>query len=99
MIKKAGGKLHSSFELGILTHITERFTAGAFKYAIEKVLTPRRISKLEDKPLTINEFIGPLSASDFYVSVEENILWLKFTHDACKYKARALKAGLIIANE
>jgi len=35
---------------------------------------------MDEKPLTINEFIGPLSASDFYVNYDDNILWLKFTH-------------------
>lgn len=49
--------------MNTLAHVTERYTAGSFKYAIDRVLTERRISKLEAKPLDLKEFLGPLSAS------------------------------------
>ena len=63
LVESAGGHLTGNFDLNTLAHITERYPAGSFKYVINKVLTERRISKLDKKPLTLNEFIGPLSAS------------------------------------
>lgn len=53
MIDRAGGKLTSAFDLNTLAHMTERYPAGSYQFAIQKVLTTRRLAKLEKKPLQI----------------------------------------------
>lgn len=50
-----------SFPLSTIAHITEGFTAGNYKEAIFKVLTERRIQHLNERALTVSEFINPLS--------------------------------------
>ena len=60
-IENAGGKLRQDFPLSTLAHISEGYSADAIKKTIEKVLTIFRKSKIEQRPLTLSEFIGPLS--------------------------------------
>ena len=75
LVQKAGGSLTENFNLNTMAHITERYPTGSvgrspqphsclfskFQQVIEKVLTERRLKKLEQKPLELKEFIGPLS--------------------------------------
>jgi SpoVK/Ycf46/Vps4 family AAA+-type ATPase len=42
MVERAGGTLKENFPLSTLSYITEGYTAGSFKRAIDKVLTERR---------------------------------------------------------
>lgn len=42
MVERAGGILKENFPLSTLAYITEGYTAGSFKRAIDKVLTERR---------------------------------------------------------
>ena len=54
-------KLPPEFPLSTLAHITEGYAAGSIKQTCENVLTEFRKGKLEVRPLTLSEFIGPLS--------------------------------------
>ena len=60
-IEKAGGELKSDFPISTLAHISDGYSAGSIKKTCENVLTIFRKSKLEQRPLTLAEFIGPLS--------------------------------------
>jgi len=88
MIRRAGGgKLTTAFDLNTLAHMTERYPAGSYQYAIEKVLTTRRKNKLDKKPLTVNEFLAPLSSS-YCLYDDDNKNFQKFTDEICLYKKR-----------
>jgi len=47
--------------LSTLAHISIGYSAGSIKETCEKVLTEYRIRNQDYRPLTLNEFIGPLS--------------------------------------
>ncbi len=50
-----------TFPMSAVLNVTEGFTAGSIKMAIDNVLTERRVKRLIERPLTFNELIGPLS--------------------------------------
>ena len=54
-------QLSSNFPISSIAHITEGYTGRSFEMCVSQVLTPMRIQKLQERPLSFNEFIGPLS--------------------------------------
>ena len=58
---KYGGKLKPDFPLSTLALISLGYSAGSVMQACERVLTEYRKEQLETRPLTLSEFIGPLS--------------------------------------
>ena len=60
-IERYGGSLKTEFPLSTLAQISLGYSAGSVKKTCEKVLTDFRVNSLEQRPLTIQEFIGPLS--------------------------------------
>jgi len=60
-IENAGGKLKADFQLSTLAHISEGYSAGSIKKTCENVLTKFRKERLDQRPLALAEFIGPLS--------------------------------------
>ena len=60
-IENAGGILKADFQLSTLAHISEGYSAGSIKKTCENVLTKFRKERLVQRPLTLAEFIGPLS--------------------------------------
>jgi SpoVK/Ycf46/Vps4 family AAA+-type ATPase len=60
-IEGLGGKLKQDFPLSTLAHISKGYSAGAIKKTCEKVLTNYRVTHQDQRPLTLQEFIGPLS--------------------------------------
>jgi len=60
-IEDCGGKILHDFPLNTLAHISMGYSAGSIRKTVEFVLTPYRRSKLDDRPLKMTEFIGPLS--------------------------------------
>ena len=60
-IESSGGQLKAEFPLSTLAHISDGYSAGSIKKTCENVLTSFRKSKIEQRPLTLAEFIGPLS--------------------------------------
>lgn len=55
------GELLNKFPLSTLAHISAGYSAGSIKKTCENVLTEFRKSKMEQRPLALSEFIGPLS--------------------------------------
>lgn len=55
------GHLRSDFPLSTLAHISVGYSAGSIQRTCKKVLTEYRIKHQEARPLTLPEFIGPLS--------------------------------------
>lgn len=66
-----------NFPVNTVAHITEGWSAGSFKMAIQKVLTDRRMLKINEEPIKLAEFIGPLSNAPF-TSKEEFKEFKKF---------------------
>lgn len=60
-INNQGGDIKQEFPLSTLAHISDGYSAGSIKKTVEAVLTEFRKSKLKSRPLTLAEFIGPLS--------------------------------------
>lgn len=64
-------KLEQNFPLSTLAHISDGYTAGAFRTVFDKVLTAERIKRLGEEPLKIDEFITPLTKAPFIRSQAE----------------------------
>ena len=60
-IEQCGGTVHENFPVNTLAHVSMGYSAGSIKKACEFVLTPFRKERLEERPLRMTEFIGPLS--------------------------------------
>jgi SpoVK/Ycf46/Vps4 family AAA+-type ATPase len=55
------GQIRADFPLSTLAHISAGYSAGSIKKTCEKVLTEYRVKHQEQRPLSLPEFIGPLS--------------------------------------
>ena len=53
--------MNTDFPLSTLSHISHGYSAGSIKKTCETVLTKYRIEALDQRPLILPEFIGPLS--------------------------------------
>jgi len=80
-------KIKSDFPLSTLSHISEGYSAGSIKKTCETVLTEFRVSKLEERELNLNEFIGPLSLCAV-TDIEANEEFKAFTDIITGDKAR-----------
>jgi SpoVK/Ycf46/Vps4 family AAA+-type ATPase len=60
-ITELGGKLKPDFPLSTLAHVSAGYSAGSIRKTCESILTEFRKGKMEQRPLTMPEFIGPLS--------------------------------------
>ena len=60
-IENAGGRVKPDFQLSTLAHISEGYSAGSIKKTCEQVLTKFRKERLDQRALTLSEFVGPLS--------------------------------------
>jgi SpoVK/Ycf46/Vps4 family AAA+-type ATPase len=80
-------RLRSDFPLSTLSHISEGYSAGSIKRTCENILTDYRITKLVERELTLNEFIGPLSLCAC-TDVEANEEFKAFTDIITGDKAR-----------
>ncbi len=77
-IEDMGGKLKPQFPLSTLAHISAGYSSGSIKKTCEKVLTDYRKQHQETRPLTLPEFIGPLSLTGNTMD-EQYKNYLKFT--------------------
>ncbi|KAL4506963.1 hypothetical protein ABPG72_001384 [Tetrahymena utriculariae] len=66
-----------NFPINTIAHISEGWSAGSFKMAIERVFTERRLQKINEEQIKLSEFIGPLSNVPF-TSKEEFKEFKKF---------------------
>ncbi|XP_013416976.1 IQ and AAA domain-containing protein 1 isoform X1 [Lingula anatina] len=70
-IVKAGGIVGNNLDISSLAKITDGYTPGHMVTACQQVLTDRRISQLQKKPLQAVEFIAPLARIDPIYKEEE----------------------------
>ena len=59
-ILKDGGVIPPGFEVGVLAHISEGYTAGKIMATVKRVQTDRRMKKLKESPLTVGEYVNVL---------------------------------------
>lgn len=71
-ITKNGGVLTESLDISSLAKVSDGFTAGHILSAAKEVLTDRRVSQQQSKPLQAFEFIPGLARNDpIYIDEEE----------------------------
>lgn len=70
-IGKHGGVLSNSLDLSSLTKVSDGYTAGQILSAVKEVLTERRVSQQQAKPLQAFEFIPGLARNDPIYKEEE----------------------------
>lgn len=51
--------------LSSLASVSDGYSAGSFKQTVDRVLTARRVQQLKNRPLQVQEFLGPLSRTAF----------------------------------
>ena len=78
-MERYGARLRSDFPLSTLAHISEGYSAGSIKKTCEKVLTEYRVKHQEQRPLSLPEFIGPLSICSNTMQDQYEEDFLKFT--------------------
>ena len=91
-----GGKMKSDFPLSTLAHISAGYSAGSIKKTVDNVLTDFRKSKMEQRPLTLAEFIGPLSLC-INTMDDQYEDWKALTDDLSDDKKRRKAAELLLA--
>jgi len=87
LVAKKGATLSDNFPMSMFAHITEGYTPSSFVQALDKILTDRRKSQLDMRPITIEDFIGPLSNS-YCCSAEEYQLFRDFNDAVTGVKDR-----------
>eukprot|EP00434_Breviolum_minutum_P029338 symbB.v1.2.025950.t1/scaffold2552.1/size76460/3 len=73
--------------ISTLARVSEGYPAGSIKQTVDRVLTARRVQQLKNRPLKVQEFIGPLSRTAFCWK-EELDEFRKFDHLITGEKAR-----------
>eukprot|EP00742_Colponemidia_sp_Colp-10_P015184 GILJ01017312.1.p1 GENE.GILJ01017312.1~~GILJ01017312.1.p1 ORF type:complete len:633 (-),score=132.47 GILJ01017312.1:57-1772(-) len=61
LIQRKGAALGSHSDYEILAHITNKYTSGAIAAIINETLTDRRLKRLSQRPLQLEEFLPSLS--------------------------------------
>lgn len=90
LVAKHGATLTENFPLSMFAHITEGYTPSSFVQAIQKVMTARRKKQLDMRPLTMEDFIGPLSQS-YCCLAEEYAQFREFNDVVTGIKERRAK--------
>merc|ERR1719399_875429 len=54
-------ELPDEFDLSILAHISQCYSAGSIRRAVKHTLSKRRVERLSKRPLTEREFVSALS--------------------------------------
>ena len=78
LVEKNGVKLNEAFSTSLFTHMSEGLTPGSMESAIKNVLTKRRKADIDLRPLTVRDFIVPLSET-YMCSAEEYQIFREFT--------------------
>lgn len=73
--------------ISTLARVSEGYPAGSIKQTVDRVLTARRVQQLKNRPLKVQEFIGPLSRTPFCWK-EELDQFRTFDHFITGEKAR-----------
>ena len=61
IMERYGAKIDHTFDLSTLAHVSSGYSAGTIDRVCQSLLKPRRIQKLKEKPLTVNEIIYTFS--------------------------------------
>lgn len=51
----------TKLNISTLARVSDGYSAGSIKQTVDRVLTARRVQQLRNRPLKVQEFIGPLS--------------------------------------
>jgi len=55
----------TKLNMSTLAGVSEGYSAGSIKQTVDRVLTARRVQQLKNRPLKVQEFLGPLSRTAF----------------------------------
>lgn len=70
-----------------LASVSEGYSTGSIKQTIDRVLTERRVQQLKNRPLKVQEFLGPLSRTAF-CWMDDNNNFRDFDFEATGEKER-----------
>eukprot|EP00743_Colponemidia_sp_Colp-15_P001010 GILK01001116.1.p1 GENE.GILK01001116.1~~GILK01001116.1.p1 ORF type:complete len:850 (-),score=212.62 GILK01001116.1:85-2634(-) len=91
IVSECGGKFEESkLSISNLAHLSEGYTAGSIIQTVKQVLTTRRVEQLAKRPLTVSEFLNPLSRTA-YTYQQDYIKFRDFTDDITGEKERKAK--------
>uniref|UniRef100_A0A7R8CEA8 Probable NADH dehydrogenase [ubiquinone] iron-sulfur protein 7, mitochondrial n=1 Tax=Lepeophtheirus salmonis TaxID=72036 RepID=A0A7R8CEA8_LEPSM len=97
LITKAGGIIstthHNDFDLSSLTKISDGYTSGHIQYAVNQILTERRLIQQNQRALRPSEFIVPLSKCEPVYREEEAALTAWFVKTPIGKKRYKLLEG------
>merc|ERR1719408_1235623 len=92
--------------MSTLASVSEGYSTGAIKQTIDRVLTARRVQQLKNRPLKVQEFLGPLSRTAFcwpedynnfrdfdFEATGENALHEKRLEEEMRNEQEAAKGG------
>ncbi|XP_030436027.1 dynein regulatory complex protein 11 isoform X2 [Gopherus evgoodei] len=94
IILQNGGAVTKSLNISCLAKVSDGFTQGHIVYAVQTVLSERRLRQMTNKPLTAAEFLSSLARQDPVYKEEEETykVWYAKT-PLGKARARALLEG------
>merc|ERR1711972_755841 len=55
----------TKLNISTLAKVSDGYSAGSIKQTVDRVLTARRVQQLKNRPLKVQEFIGPLSRTAY----------------------------------
>jgi len=77
----------AKINISALSIAADGYSAGSLKQTVNRVLTSRRIQQLKNRPLQVEEFLGPLSRTDASWP-EDWLAFRAFDHEASGEKDR-----------
>nr|XP_042710461.1 dynein regulatory complex protein 11 isoform X4 [Chrysemys picta bellii] len=94
IILQNGGAVTKSLNISCLAKVSDGFTQGHIVYAVQTVLSERRLRQMTNKPLTAAEFLSSLARQDPVYKEEEETYKVWFAKTPLgKARARALMEG------
>jgi IQ and AAA domain-containing protein len=90
---KRSVELPEEFDLSILAHVSQFYSAGSIRRAVKMTLTRRRVERLDKRPLTEREFVSALARCPVTYE-EDDHKYREFTADITGLRDRrdAIKA-------
>ncbi|XP_067404759.1 dynein regulatory complex protein 11 [Emydura macquarii macquarii] len=94
IILQNGGAVTKSLNISCLAKVSDGFTQGHVIYAVQTVLSERRLRQMHNKPLTAAEFLGCLARQDPVYKEEEETFKVWYAKTPLgKARVRALTEG------
>jgi len=64
--QKHGASLDpTKISISTLARVSDGYSAGSIKQTVDRVLTARRVQQIKNRPLKVQEFVGPLSRTAY----------------------------------